>query len=717
MSYSLQDDRYGRTLLGFLTLSAILFSFLLVPHAQATTTGTTTATSTTPLFTKDLRLGTTDEDVKRLQQFLNAHGFALGNSGVGSPGQETTYFGLKTRSALALFQQHFAADILTPLGLTRGTGNFFIATRTFINKQLLAESKPAPQTVVPVVRYSGGNSRRSSATYTVTPSGTGAVSISPSGAQTVSSKGTKSFTVTASEGYTVSDTVGGTCPVGSWSGSVYTTGSITQSCTVSFSAPVNTYTVTLSGSGITPSGDHTVTHGSTQSFTVDSGVGYGLGTIGGTCPSGSWVHATYTTGAITSSCSVTFTPSVSGVGIGSSVSGDATIYMRQNAGNIEYSNDGTSWTSLSLPTINNIGAGTLTVELVGDFTLSSADAYIIANSDNITIQGAGGSENPTIITISDVSDYPGFIQNGSAFSNGYNNVTVSDIFVNAYNSTLADNAGWLGQQYFGKGVTGSTFTDCGSNGAISSGSGGVVGANAEQLTLSKCFATGAIGAGAGGIVGSFADSVVVQNSYSSGAIGDAAGGIFGASAANSLASNTYAVGTIGLLAGGIFGDLHSSPTVLHSYTSGLSAGGVTGGILAGSATDGVSNYSEANNSGFLWNDSHAVMVLTGIDAIWKSIGTNEPYKLLAFSASPYADSTQTITAGQSSTAVYGYYNSCSILSISGGSAGSYADIAIDSDTGVVSTTALVEAGTYSLLVHCSTLHGTYTTSSLELTVN
>ena len=68
-------------------------------------------------------------------------------------------------------------------------------------------------------------------TFIVTASaGTGGL-ISPSGAQTVTEGGTVSFTLAADSGYSFS-TISGTCPLGRVSGTSYTTGAITQNCTV-----------------------------------------------------------------------------------------------------------------------------------------------------------------------------------------------------------------------------------------------------------------------------------------------------------------------------------------------------------------------------------------------------------------------------------------------------------------------------------------------------
>lgn len=60
-------------------------------------------------FDKDLYLGIDDPQVKELQKFLNKDPRTrLAVSGVGSPGQETTYFGPLTRSAVMRFQTMYS---------------------------------------------------------------------------------------------------------------------------------------------------------------------------------------------------------------------------------------------------------------------------------------------------------------------------------------------------------------------------------------------------------------------------------------------------------------------------------------------------------------------------------------------------------------------------------------------------------------------------------
>ena len=85
------------------------------------------------IFTRNLRQGMTGEDVRELQKFLNAKGFSVSSSGAGSPGQETTYFGLLTRRALIRYQDQYRAEILVPAGITRGTGFFGAITRKQVN--------------------------------------------------------------------------------------------------------------------------------------------------------------------------------------------------------------------------------------------------------------------------------------------------------------------------------------------------------------------------------------------------------------------------------------------------------------------------------------------------------------------------------------------------------------------------------------------------------
>ncbi len=90
---------------------------------------------------------------------------------------------------------------------------------------------------------------------------------------------------------------------GSQSGNTYTTSAITAPCTVTVTFSQNQYTVSASagsGGSISPS-SRTVSHGGTTTFTVTPNSGYVASASG--C-GGSLSGTTYTTGAITSNCTV-----------------------------------------------------------------------------------------------------------------------------------------------------------------------------------------------------------------------------------------------------------------------------------------------------------------------------------------------------------------------------------------------------------------------------
>ncbi len=104
-----------------------------IHQAPASVVAPTTPLLKTNVFSRSLGLGSSGEDVLRLQQFLNSHGALIATTGAGSTGHETRYFGTATRQALIRFQEMHAEHILRPLGLTHGTGIFGPATRTFVN--------------------------------------------------------------------------------------------------------------------------------------------------------------------------------------------------------------------------------------------------------------------------------------------------------------------------------------------------------------------------------------------------------------------------------------------------------------------------------------------------------------------------------------------------------------------------------------------------------
>ena len=143
--------------------------------------------------------------------------------------------------------------------------------------------------------------------HTVTSSiGTPAGSISPLGAQSVNEGDSIAFTLTPDAGFRI-DTVGGTC-AGSLAGDTYTVSNVLADCDVvaNFAADIVTHTVTAvvgTGSGTITPPSAVVNDGDTTAFTVTADAGSHIDTVTG-C-GGTLAGNTYTTGAITSDCTVT----------------------------------------------------------------------------------------------------------------------------------------------------------------------------------------------------------------------------------------------------------------------------------------------------------------------------------------------------------------------------------------------------------------------------
>lgn len=104
------------------------------------------------VFSRDLRQGNSGEDILLLQKTLNIRpetGVSL--SGVGSPGNETTFFGPLTREAVLKFQELYREEILRPAGLIQATGFVGLYTRRKLNEVYAANLKSkkiSEQTVV-----------------------------------------------------------------------------------------------------------------------------------------------------------------------------------------------------------------------------------------------------------------------------------------------------------------------------------------------------------------------------------------------------------------------------------------------------------------------------------------------------------------------------------------------------------------------------------------
>jgi hypothetical protein len=117
----------------------------------------TSASAATCNFTLSHKLGQTGGEIKSIQQFLNANGFPVSTSGVGSAGMETMSFGGKTKAAVMAFQ---AAKGVTPVSgfwgpLTRATANASCGTGPVV---VVPGTTPAAGNAVVAAAAQPGNS-------------------------------------------------------------------------------------------------------------------------------------------------------------------------------------------------------------------------------------------------------------------------------------------------------------------------------------------------------------------------------------------------------------------------------------------------------------------------------------------------------------------------------------------------------------------------------
>jgi len=288
--------------------------------------------------------------------------------------------------------------------------------------------------------------------------------------------------------------------------------------------------------------------------------------------------------------------------------------------------------------VANLVSGTITSNI--NSILSKH--YFIMGTSNITIDGQNN-----ILEINNISYYYGLVQNGTSDLNGMNNIIIKNLGVSAIgSSSLNDDAGWIGQQYFNKGAIGCIVNTCYSTGAISGTYAGGICGYGSSGTVSNCYSTGAIsGMYAGGICGD-GSSGTVTNCYSTGAISGAySGGIYGYYSSGT-ATNCYSTGAIsGTQAGGIFGP-SSSGAATNCYSSGTITGSSAGGIYGSDSIGTATNCYIANGN---WNDLQAVASGKLINgpiyavggqfisqgAIWIDIDTinaNVPFQLKSFNS-------------------------------------------------------------------------------------
>lgn len=292
-------------------------------------------------------------------------------------------------------------------------------------------------------------------------------------------------------------------------------------------------------------------------------------------------------------------------------------------------------------TINGgISGSPVVITLGEDVTLSNSQNYFILNGDYIDFNG-----NDHKIIISGISFYNGLIKNGSSQSswvqdpddpdnyilqttvvNGFSNIYIYDLTVNAVNSDVASGAGWIGQSAFSINATNGVFENCSSNGPIRQGAGGIVGEKTSVTVKKSSFLGTHIGGYAGGIFGEKSSGTAIDCYSSAPSLGNRGGGIFGGNAVNATATNCYSLSTIVDNSGGIFGGFSTNCNASNCYslgTIGSNAGGVYGGNSSGGS---ATNCYSANGN---WNDATANSILTGTNgSVWNTI--TSPYKLISF---------------------------------------------------------------------------------------
>ena len=303
-----------------------------------------------------------------------------------------------------------------------------------------------------------------------------------------------------------------------------------------------------------------------------------------------------------------------------------TIYIEQ-VGDLYYAiiNDGTPFNIIGFPiTIKNTSTtDVLPIIFRTNLTITNATFYFICGSQYLQFGRTDRNDDGSrpIITVSGITNYPGFIQNGTATTPAYSNTSIYNLIINSSASTLITRGGWLCQSYYGKAASGNTITNCATNGAISSYSGGIVGSYSctggtsalnSSLIIAGCSSTGAITSYAGGIVAancaissgagpSGTDRIQIISCWSSGAISNYSGGMTGyfcgANGGAISCNNCYSTGAITDNSGGIMGStngFNGFSSVLNSYSRG-SIGVNCGGIYGINAAQGGGSGSTTNS--------------------------------------------------------------------------------------------------------------------------
>lgn len=250
-----------------------------------------------------------------------------------------------------------------------------------------------------------------------------------------------------------------------------------------------------------------------------------------------------------------------------------------------------------------------------DLTFNALAQYFIIGSEYIVIEG-----NNKTVTIDGINGWNGLIQNGLTSTNGYANITLQSINVDAINSSILEiDGGWITWSFFARGSMNNQIINCSSSGNISAtASGGIAGSNIGrfngEITLTNCYTSGEIsGYYSGGIAGSNNGSdsgfSAFINCFTSGNInGNGAGGIVGYLNGNNsgeaIFTNCYSSGNItnvhsGGIAGRNVGNNNGIATFTNCYSLGNISGSESGGIVGSDAgfNSGSATFTNCYSSG------------------------------------------------------------------------------------------------------------------------
>jgi peptidoglycan hydrolase-like protein with peptidoglycan-binding domain len=113
-------------------LTKLIAALTLQQNSQKASVTDSIPNNETPAFTQALYIGDDNTDVKRLQQKLNSMRFLVATTGAGSLGNESTYFGPRTTTAIQSFQCTYKI-VCSGTPNTTGYGNFGPKTRNKMN--------------------------------------------------------------------------------------------------------------------------------------------------------------------------------------------------------------------------------------------------------------------------------------------------------------------------------------------------------------------------------------------------------------------------------------------------------------------------------------------------------------------------------------------------------------------------------------------------------